>query len=255
VLLFHPPEAEPTPRDVALQGAVADLSEFSFSALHDLKEPLHLIKGYLALLRQRSGHDLPQESQEYLEYAHAGAQRMQALVLNLLEYLRADVKGIAPEPIDLGAAWDEAVTGLRLQIHEAEAAVSREALPTVLADRPQMARVLQNLLSNALKFRGERPPIIRMSAKRTGATGATGEWELIVKDNGIGIDAKDQARVLQPFQRVHSTDQYPGTGLGLSISKKIVQMHGGRFWLESNLGEGTEVHFTIPAGPVGAKGA
>jgi signal transduction histidine kinase len=181
-------------------------------------------------------------AQDYLVSAISGTQRMQALVLALLEYFRADAKGILREPVDLGELVDEAVAGLRLQVEEAQGNVTRDALPRILADRIQLGRVLQNLLSNGLKFRSANPPHVHVAAKREGAS-----WHVTVTDDGIGIAAKDLDRVLQPFQRTHSTDQYPGTGLGLSISKKIVELHGGRLWLASAPGQGTQVHFTLPA--------
>jgi signal transduction histidine kinase len=239
-LLFQPPAAEPTARDVRLEGV--DLAGFSFSALHDLKEPLHLVKGYLALLEQDpAAKALPPETREFLDAAMQGTRRMQALVLNLLEYFRADAKGIAAEPVELEALLEEAVNGLSLQVQEARAVITHDGLPRVEADRLQLARVLQNLLSNAIKFRSANPPHVHVSV-HAGASA----WELVVKDDGIGIAAKDLDRVLQPFQRAHSSDRYPGTGLGLSISKKIIELHGGRLWLVSSPGQGTEVHFTLP---------
>ncbi|MHB1262282.1 MAG: ATP-binding protein [Thermoplasmatota archaeon] len=239
-VLFQPAGHEPSAQDVGSSGA--SLPEFSFSALHDLKEPLHLIKGYLSLLRSHGGSSLDDESREFLESAFDGTQRMQAIVLNLLEFFRVDARGIAPEPVALDEAVDQAVEGLRLQVKEAKAEVTHDKLPPVMADRVQLARVLQNLLSNALKFRGSEAPHIHVGARQEGQ-----RWDVWVKDNGIGIDPKDQERVLQPFQRVHSTDEYPGTGLGLSICKKIAEMHGGRLWIVSEVGRGTEVHFTLPA--------
>jgi PAS domain S-box-containing protein len=239
-LLYLAPEPLPSIREVGDKNA--NLTEFSYSALHDLKEPLHLIKGYLTLLRQR-GSAMDAESHEYLEYAYTGTQRMQALVLNLLEYLRADVKGLQTEPVAVGAELQAALESLRFQAQEAEATVTWDPMPTVPADRTLLARLLQNLLSNAIKFRGARPVRVHVSAAPR-----DGEWEFCVKDNGIGIDPKDQARVLQPFQRVHSSDEYPGTGLGLSICRKIVEHHGGRLWIQSVAGEGTEIRFTLPQG-------
>ncbi|MHB8634822.1 MAG: ATP-binding protein [Thermoplasmatota archaeon] len=251
-ILFQPPEGEPTSHDV---GADAPgLPEFSFTALHDLKEPLHVIKGYLSLLRDRLGPTLDAESQGFLAYAFAGTESMQAIVANLLEYLRAETRGIAPEPVALDAVWAATVEGLRLQIHEAAAEVTQDMLPTLFADRVQVGRLLQNLLSNALKFRTTAPVHVHF-----GVTDAGDSWEFTLRDDGIGIDPKDQERILTPFQRVYSSDRFPGTGLGLSIAKRIVELHGGRFWIESQLGHGTAVHFTLPKGPPprppGAKGA
>lgn len=238
-LLFQPPDAEPTAQDMRMEGA--ELTQFAFSALHDLKEPLHLVKGYLSLLDQAKP-DLDPVAKDYLENAVAGTQRMQALVLALLEYFRADAKGISPEPVDLGELVDDAVAGLRLQVEESGGSVTRDPLPQVIADRLQLGRVLQNLLSNALKFRSANPPHVHVSCSHDGDA-----WHVVVADDGIGIASKDLERVLKPFQRTHSSDQYPGTGLGLSISKKIVELHGGRLWLASAPGQGTQVHFTLPA--------
>lgn len=238
-LLFQPPDAEPTAQDLHMQDA--ELTQFAFSALHDLKEPLHLVKGYLSLLQQ-AHPQLDAAAQDYLDNAMVGTQRMQALVLALLEYFRADAKGISTEPVDLGELVDDAAVGLRLQVEEAKATVTRDALPQVLADRMQLGRVLQNLLSNAIKFRSANPPHVHVSCKHEGSS-----WHVVVADDGIGIPAKDLERVLKPFQRTHSSDQFPGTGLGLSISKKIVELHGGRLWLASAPGQGTQVHFTLPA--------
>lgn len=238
-ILFQPAEGEPGAVEVAATGAAAP--EFSFAALHDLKEPLHLVKGYLALLGQRTAGRLDAEASEYLGAAQAGTLRMQALVLSLLEYFRVDAKDVHAEPIDLDDALADALSGLRLQIEEAHAAVTRDPLPRVLADRVQLGRVLQNLLSNAVKFRASDAPVIHVGCRAAGD-----HWELWVRDNGIGIDPRDQERILQPFQRVHSTDKYPGTGLGLSISRRIVERHGGRLWVESELGRGTTVRFTLP---------
>jgi PAS domain S-box-containing protein len=239
-VLFQPTDPEPSAHQVGASGAA--LPGFSFSALHDLKEPLHLVRGYLSLLRSKAAPGLDPESREFLEYAYSGTQRMQAIVLDLLEYFRVDARRIAAEPVDLEAELADSIDALRLQVEEAKAVVTHGPLPRVLADRVQVARLLQNLLSNALKFRSSTPPRIHVSALPAGTM-----WDVSVKDNGIGIAAKDQERVLQPFQRVHSSDQYAGTGLGLSICRKIAELHGGRLWIVSSLGQGTEVHFTLPA--------
>ena len=238
-LLFQPPEAEATARDARLDGV--DAAGFSFSAIHDLKEPIHLVRGYLALLRQ-DANSLSATNREYLEEAYLGTERLQAIVLNLLEYFRAGAKGSAPEPLPLQDVLDATLRSLRLQVDESHAILTTDSLPTVMADRLQVERLLQNLLGNALKFRGDAAPRIHVGARRDGRF-----WEIWVKDNGIGIAEKDLQRVLQPFQRAHSSDKYPGTGLGLSIVKKIIDVHGGRLWLVSNLDSGTEVHFTLPA--------
>ena len=238
-ILFQPAEPAPSADDVARTGGAQP--EFSFAALHDLKEPLHLVKGYLSLLRQHAGGHLDAEATEYLDAAQAGTLRMQAIVLSLLEYFRVDAKDVHPEPVDMEEALADALAGLRLQMEEAHATLTHDPLPRVLADRVQLGRVLQNLLSNAVKFRAAAPPRIHV-----GCRSVDDHWELWVQDNGIGIAATDRERILQPFQRVHSQDKYPGTGLGLSISRRILERHGGRLWVESELGKGTTVRFTLP---------
>jgi signal transduction histidine kinase len=238
LMLFQPAQAEGRPsEDRAADGR---MPAFSFTALHDLKEPLHIIRGYLGILRSRLGSSLDPESHEFLEEAYDGTLRLQDVVLGLLELFRADAKGIAKEPVDLGPLVDEAWDGLRLKVQESQAHLERAALPTVLVDRFQVARAMQNLLSNAIKFKADRPPRVEVAAIEHPR-----EWEVVVADNGIGIPGPELQRVLEPFHRLHSQDEYPGTGLGLSICKKVAEMHGGRLWLTSEPGEGTSVHMTF----------
>ncbi|MGQ0534687.1 MAG: sensor histidine kinase [Methanobacteriota archaeon] len=245
-ILFQTPQAHATPGEVA--SLQPGLPELSFLALHDLKEPMYLVRGYLRLLSERKAQGLDAEGREFLEYAVQGADRVQALVANFLEFLRMDVKGITWEPLDLAALWAGTVDSFRLPAMETGAAITQDSLPVIAADRFQLGRLLQNLLSNALKFHSDAPARVHLSVASSGDT-----WEFGLRDNGIGIPEKDIERVLHPFQRVHSADRYPGTGLGLSTSRKIVELHGGRLWLTSRPGEGTVVHFTLPKTREGAR--
>lgn len=233
--------AVPDPHPSAGPHDPAALAEFAFSAFHDLKEPLQLVRGYLDLLRPSLGDDA--EALDFLQTAAANTDRMQALVMNLLEYFRLESRALQTEPVDLNAVLTDALDTLRLSVAQSGATVHADALPTLLADRSQATRLFQNLLSNAIKFRGEDAPQVAVSARRDGD-----EWVLTVRDNGIGIPAHEVERVFTPFRRLHSIDVYPGTGLGLTTCKRIVEAHGGRIWIESDAGLGTSVHVALPAG-------
>lgn len=232
--IFEGPEAD------AGSSAPNRLAQFSFSAFHDLKEPLHFVSGYLQLLEERSsGFD--DEQREFLHYALQGTERIQALVMGLLDYFRMGAQSLSPEPVHLEAVLAEALETLRLSAQEEGAVITHDALPSLMLDRLQMGRLFQNLLSNAIKFRGPELPRIHV-----GARSEDGGWHLWVRDNGIGVPAKDAERVFEPFQRLHSQDKYPGTGLGLSTCRRIVEAHGGRIWIEPNPGAGTTVHVFLP---------
>src|SRR5919206_217276 len=166
---------------------------------------------------------------------------MNALIADLLEYSRAgraDPAGSAPPRADLQAAWDRAVANLTAAIEESGATVTADRLPVVAADQREMNQVMQNLLGNAIKYRGERAPVVHAAAERR-----NGAWAVSVRDNGIGIDPRHQERIFVLFQRLHTRDDYEGTGMGLSIVKKIVEARGGSVALESAPGEGSR--FTV----------
>jgi light-regulated signal transduction histidine kinase (bacteriophytochrome) len=139
-------------------------------------------------------------------------------------------------------AFDDAMANLEAAIEESQARVTRDDLPDVVADRLQLAQLFQNLIGNALKFKGEEPPAVHVGAERH-----NGEWILEVRDNGIGIEPQYVDRIFDIFERLHSRERYDGTGIGLSICKKIVERHGGRIWVESDAGRGSAFRFTIPA--------
>jgi PAS domain S-box-containing protein len=240
VMLFEPPEPQEAPEDV--DRAAGDLPEISYVALHDLKEPLNLVKGYLGLLQEHASSGLDPVGREYLDGALEGAMRLQTVVLDMLEFLRVGARPPSMEPVDMDAVWEEAKNRLRLMIESSGANVENGPLPRLIAERSHMERLLENLLGNALKFNGgDRPPEVHLQACRVESG-----WEFALKDNGIGIEPKDIERVLEPFQRVYSSDRYPGTGLGLAICRKIVGLHGGRLCLESVSGVGTTVRFFVP---------
>ena len=220
-----------------------DLEQFAYIASHDLKEPLRMVSNYVQLIERRYSTRLDDEAREFIGYAVDGAQRMRSLIDGLLDYSRVGTRGRPPVPTDSGAVLRDVGENLRLAIDESGASIVREtALPQVLADGIQLAQVFQNLISNALKFRGADAPLIRIGARRE-----DGRWVFSVCDNGIGIGKQFADRIFVIFQRLHTREQYEGTGIGLAVCKKIVERHGGRIWMESKPGGGTTFFFTFAA--------
>jgi PAS domain S-box-containing protein len=224
-----------------LQRSNAELEEFAYVAAHDLQEPLRMIASYTELLCQRYEGRLDEKADKYIHYAVDGAKRMQRLINDLLTYSRVGTPGKPPQPIQSGAVLSRVLQSMRDKLEEAQADVVCGVLPMVRADETQLGQLFQNLISNALKFRSERLPRIKL-----GAVDRNGEWIFSVEDNGIGIDRQYADRIFQMFQRLHERGKYEGSGIGLAIAKKIVQRHGGRIWFESLLGAGTTFYFTLP---------
>ena len=219
----------------------ADLEQFAYVASHDLKAPLNMIAGYSQLLADRYDGEFDSEADKYMTYTIEGSIRMGALIDDLLEYSRVGKTGEELKQTDCGAVVNVALENLRGAIEESDAVVSCDPMPTVLADS-QIGQVFQNIVGNSIKYRNESPPKVHIGAERK-----KGEWLFGVKDNGIGIDAENSDRIFVPFQRLHADERIAGTGIGMAICKKIVERHGGRIWVESELGEGSTFYFTIPA--------
>ena len=223
-----------------------ELEQFAYVASHDLQEPLRMVSNYTQLLARRYKDKLDADANEFIECAVEGAQRMQALINDLLRLARvgARAKEFTEVPADRIAR--DAVANLAGTIAESGAEVVVDPLPTLLCDASQLTQVFQNLIGNALKFRraGTRPGVT-VSARR-----GDGAWIVSVRDNGIGIERRHQERIFQMFQRLHARSDYPGTGIGLALCKKIVERHGGRVTVESEAGRGSTFSFSIPdAGP------
>ena len=219
----------------------AELEQFAYVASHDLQEPLRAVAGTVQLLKQRYHGQLDARADEFISHAVDGATRMQALIGDLLAYSRVGTGGKPFEPTDCAAMLKNVLTNLAVAIRESSAVVTHDALPTVMADPTQMSQLLQNLIGNALKFRGERPPEIQVSAERR-----EGAWQFSVRDNGIGLEPQYLERIFRVFQRLHTRREYPGTGIGLAICKRIVERHGGSIWAESAPGRGSTFYFTLP---------
>ncbi len=229
-------------RTMELERSNADLEQFAYVASHDLQEPLRMVASFTQLLADRYGSNLDDEAREFISFAVEGANRMQALIEGLLSFARVKTRAKELRPIDSGAALQRSLRSLRVALQESGAEVSSEPLPIVLADEPQIEQLFQNLIGNALKFRSQStPPHVRVSAQPNGT-----ECTFAVRDNGIGIDPRFNERIFAIFQRLHSRSEYPGTGIGLAICKKIVERHGGRIWVESEVGQGATFYFTLP---------
>lgn len=218
-----------------------ELEQFAYVASHDLQEPLRMVTSYTQLLAERYQDQLDDKAQKFIHYAVDGAVRMQLLINDLLIYSRVGTKGMPLELTDVHTVLGEAKNILGMAIYEAKAIITNDELPDVRADASQLVQLFQNLIGNAVKFRGEQYPHIHISARDEGQ-----EWLFSVRDNGIGIDPQYADKLFIIFQRLHSRDEYPGSGIGLAICKKIIERHGGRIWFESELGKGTTFYFTFP---------
>ncbi|QRK12032.1 PAS domain-containing protein [Archangium violaceum] len=235
-------QAELAQRAQELARSNADLEQFAYVASHDLQEPLRMVASYVQLLSRRYKGKLDADADEFIRYAVDGATRMQALINDLLAYSRVGTRGKELMPVPLEKSLERALSHLRLALRESGAEVKVEPLPWVLGDETQLVQLLQNLVGNAVKFRGEHPPLIRVSTTREADT-----ITVTVEDNGIGIEPQYYERIFAIFQRLHAKEEYPGTGIGLSICKKIVERHGGRIWVESTPGQGSTFRFTLTA--------
>lgn len=218
-----------------------DLREFAYAISHDLKEPLFVIDGFVKLLAKRYKGKLSSDADNFIEYTVDGVKRMQLMIKDLMEYSLVETKVRDFEPADSTLVIEQALLNLQAAIKESGAKVTYNSLHTVIADTSQLTRLFQNLIGNAIKFRGGEPPRIHISSEQKDH-----EWIFSIRDNGIGIDPRQAERIFVIFQRLHTGEEYPGTGIGLAICKKIVERHGGRIWVESELGKGSAFYFTIP---------
>ena len=222
----------------------AELEQFAYVSSHDLQEPLRMISSYLQLLQRRYQGKLDEKADKYIYFAVDGASRMQNLINDLLEFSRVTTRAKEPEPTDCEFVLNQVLSNLELYIKENKATVSHDPLPEVMADNTQLAQVFQNLIVNGIKFHSEEAPKIHISAEKK-----ANEWVFSVKDNGIGIDPQYSEKIFEVFKRLHKKEEYPGTGIGLAVCKKIVERHGGRIWVESELGKGSTFYFTLPINP------
>jgi PAS domain S-box-containing protein len=217
-----------------------ELQQFAYVASHDLQEPLRMISSYTQLLERRYAGKLDANAREFMEFIVDGAARMKQLIEDLLAYSRVGTRGRDFQMTSSENALAKALATLRAAQQSSEAVVTHDKLPEVLADGAQLTQVFQNLIGNAMKFRGEEAPRIHVSADAREEV-----WVFEVRDNGIGLDPQYADRIFMMFQRLHNKTEYPGTGIGLAIVKKIVERHGGRIWVESTPGKGSTFGFTL----------
>lgn len=218
-----------------------DLQRFAFVASHDLKEPLRLVATYTQMLEKRYRGALDADADEFIRYIIEGVNRMRLLIDDLLTYSRLiTTRGESMRTANCETVLDWALMNLQVAIQESGAEVTRSPLPVVAVDPVQVGQLFQNLIGNAIKYRSPQPPRIHVNAERR-----RDEWVFSVSDNGIGIDPEYRERIFGVFKRLHGRE-YPGTGIGLAICKRIVEGHGGRIWVESQIGKGATFRFTIP---------
>lgn len=219
----------------------ADLEQFAYVASHDLQEPLRMVTSYVQLLERRYKGKLDPTADEFIHFAVDGATRMSLLINDLLDFSRVGRRGGKFSLFNAEEPLKRALYNLRTVIAESSAEITYDPLPDVFAGATEISQVFQNLISNALKFHGIQPPKIHISARRR-----LEDWVFAVQDNGIGIDPQFYDRIFIIFQRLHKRNEYPGTGIGLAICKKIINMHGGKIWVESKPAEGSTFFFSIP---------
>jgi PAS domain S-box-containing protein len=218
-----------------------DLEQFAYIASHDLQEPLRTIHGFTQLLAERYQDQLDPQAKEFIEFVTDGAERMQTVIQDLLKYSRAQSKTLQFQPVDAERVLQELLQLLTHTIEETEASITHGPLPTVRTDPGHFRHLLQNLITNALKYKNAKSPQVHISSRESSE-----EWEFSIQDNGIGIAPEYFEKIFLPFKRLHTRKEYQGTGIGLAICKKIVERGGGRIFVESELGKGATFSFTIP---------
>jgi light-regulated signal transduction histidine kinase (bacteriophytochrome) len=228
-----------------LRCANEDLNQFAYSASHDLQEPLRMIAIYTQLLSRRSGPLLDEEAHTFMGYTLDGTRRLEALLRDLLAYTQAvNIRGLPDQYADASVALDKALANLQTAIDGTNATIRRETLPPVRAFEVHLVQLFQNLVGNALKYRGPEEPVIEIEAHRD----ADGKFLLFsVRDNGIGIPREYHTQVFGLFKRLYGAHEYPGTGIGLAICQRVVERYGGRIWVDSEMGRGSTFFFTLPA--------
>jgi signal transduction histidine kinase len=233
---------------VELARSNADLEQFAYIASHDLQEPLRMVAAYTQLIAERYRGKLDENADKFIGYACEGALRMQTLINDLLTFSRIGRTGVKAGRVNCDTAMAEVLLNLGPAIRDCGATVSYAPLPEVLADSSQMTQVFQNLIGNAIKFRGKEPPEILVQAEKAGQ-----DWLFTVSDNGIGIAPESAENIFVAFQRLHTRTEYPGNGIGLSICKKIIERNGGKIWVESGMSKGSSFKFTLPIHPFAEK--
>jgi light-regulated signal transduction histidine kinase (bacteriophytochrome) len=232
-------ELERRSQDLARSNA--ELEQFAYAAAHDLKQPLVVAGGYINRLRHHYEDKAEPDANRYIGYITDAITRMEALINGLLSYARVGTRVMDMKVTDYNEIIECAITNLQVEIEKNDAIVTHDKLPTLLSDHTQIIQLFQNLIGNGIKFRKDEPPRVHISAEHKGI-----ECVISICDNGIGIDPEHSTSIFEIFQRLHDDSKYPGNGIGLATCKKIVEIHGGRIWVESTPGKGSTFKFTIP---------
>lgn len=227
--------------EAELKRSNIELERFTSVASHDLREPLRTISSYVQLLERDLKGLLGPDALQYLDYVRKASNRMRNLIDDLLSYAGVGRKHEALIPVNCDDIVKIALSNLKTLLEEVHAEIKCGPLPTVLGNGRELTSLFQNLLGNALKYRGDKIPMIQIQSEEK-----DGEWLFSVRDNGIGIAPEDKERIFVAFQRLHTQEAYTGTGIGLAICQKIVEIHGGKIWVESAVGSGSTFYFTIP---------
>lgn len=229
-------------QSIELARSNADLAQFAYVASHDLQEPLRAVAGYLGFLKEDYEDRLSEEANRWIGTAVAAATRMHKLITDLLSYSQVGRQGPAFEICGMETALETAIENLQFAISESGAQIIAESLPEVNGDMTQLVSLLQNLIGNAIKYRRSEPLRIHVSATTDGP-----DWIFSIRDNGLGIEERFVDQVFEPFKRFQNEGTSKGSGIGLAVCKRVVELHGGRIWLESEPGQGSTFRFTLPA--------
>jgi light-regulated signal transduction histidine kinase (bacteriophytochrome) len=229
-------------RTVKLSQSNKDLRQFAKIASHDLQEPLKTMQGFVHLLKQTNEGKLDSDSTEFIEYIYEASQRMKHLIQSILLHSQINDTSNFDQITDCNSVIEDVLAGLSSTISEADAVIHVDNLPTVAVERTQVVQIFQNLISNAIKYRGKNNPEIHISVERV-----VDSWIFSVQDNSIGIEPQYADSVFDMFSRLHTRRKFPGAGMGLAICKRVVTLHGGSIWVESTPGLGSVFLFTLPA--------
>ncbi|MBF0191035.1 MAG: PAS domain S-box protein [Magnetococcales bacterium] len=227
-------------RTLELERSNRDLQQFAHVASHDLQEPLRQVSGFAQLLSRRYRGQLDEKADQFIDYMVDGTRHMQELIEALLSFARVNTHGSPLASLSMERVVDQVLRNLATTITQSGALITREPLPELSGDSFQLVRMFQNLIANAIKFRGEETPQVHIGVEAREAF-----WHFSVRDNGIGIEDRHRERIFIIFQRLHTRSTHPGTGIGLAICKRIAERHGGEIWVESEVGRGSTFHFTI----------
>jgi len=225
----------------ALERSNVELQQFAYIASHDLQTPLRNISGFIQLIKLNYVDKLDDQAKDWIRRTIQSCEQMHTLIRDVLAYSRVDSKARPFQPTPLREVFQDAYASLESSIYELGGRVTCGTMPTVMGDRSQLAQLMQNLIGNGLKYHGTERPEVQVTATRQGA-----DWVISIRDNGIGIAPRHQERIFEIFRRLHNQQEYPGTGIGLAICRRVVHRHGGRIWVESEVGKGSNFLFTIP---------